>query len=209
MEKRTEDRNIMMEEKKTTGEIKDRIMGETVEKKAAVKNGVFRMVFAVLSILLEVGLLFVLLHYVGERAAWIYHVLRFLSVALVLGIYGSHKTASIRMTWIMLIMLAPIFGTTLYLLIGLNGYTWKMRIRYDQIDKVLLPMLPSNEEVAAQVKERDGRLYGLVRYIQGQAGYPVYANTEVTYYDDGEKGFEAQKRDLAKAEHFIFMEFFI
>ena len=207
MEKRTEDRNIMMEEKKTTGEIKDRIMGETVEKKAAVKNGVFRMVFAVLSILLEVGLLFVLLHYVGERAAWIYHVLRFLSVALVLGIYGSHKTASIRMTWIMLIMLAPIFGTTLYLLIGLNGYTWKMRIRYDQIDKVLLPMLPSNEEVAAQVKERDGRLYGLVRYIQGQAGYPVYANTEVTYYDDGEKGFEAQKRDLAKAEHFIFMEY--
>ena len=197
----------MMEEKKTTGEIKDRIMGETVEKKAAVKNGVFRMVFAVLSILLEVGLLFVLLHYVGERAAWIYHVLRFLSVALVLGIYGSHKTASIRMTWIMLIMLAPIFGTTLYLLIGLNGYTWKMRIRYDQIDKVLLPMLPSNEEVAAQVKERDGRLYGLVRYIQGQAGYPVYANTEVTYYDDGEKGFEAQKRDLAKAEHFIFMEY--
>ena len=207
MEKRTEDRNIMMEEKKTTGEIKDRIMGETVEKKAAVKNGVFRMVFAVLSILLEVGLLFVLLHYVGERAAWIYHVLRFLSVALVLGIYGSHKTASIRMTWIMLIMLAPIFGTTLYLLIGLNGYTWKMRIRYDQIDKALLPMLPSNEEVAAQVKERDGRLYGLVRYIQGQAGYPVYANTEVTYYDDGEKGFEAQKRDLAKAEHFIFMEY--
>ena len=197
----------MMEEKKTTGEIKDRIMGETVEKKAAVKNGVFRMVFAVLSILLEVGLLFVLLHYVGERAAWIYHVLRFLSVALVLGIYGSHKTASIRMTWIMLIMLAPIFGTTLYLLIGLNGYTWKMRIRYDQIDKALLPMLPSNEEVAAQVKERDGRLYGLVRYIQGQAGYPVYANTEVTYYDDGEKGFEAQKRDLAKAEHFIFMEY--
>ena len=46
-----------------------------------------------------------------------------------------------------------------------------------------------------------------MEYIRRQAGYPVYENTVVEYFDDGEKGFEAQKRDLAKAEKFIFMEY--
>ena len=44
-------------------------------------------------------------------------------------------------------------------------------------------------------------------YIRRQAGYPVYENTKVEYYDDAAKGLEAQKKDLAKAEKFIFMEY--
>ena len=197
----------MMEEKINIEEITDSIVGETVEKKTAVKNGVYRLVLAVLSILLEIGVIFLLLHFAGQKAAWLYHVIRFIALFLVLGIYGSNKTASIRMTWIMLILLLPIFGTTMYMLVGQNAFTWRMRKRYDEIDRDLLPLLPENKETEARAGAMDGRLSGLIRYIHRQAGYPVYENTRVTYYDDGEKGFEAQKRDLAKAEHFIFMEY--
>ena len=179
----------------------------TLETKAAVKNGVSRMVFAVLSILLEVGVILFLIFWAGKAAGWIYTVLRILAWILVLAIYGSHKTASIRMTWMYVIMMLPIFGTALYFLIGLNGHTLKMRKRYEDVDKVLLPMLPSNEDVAENAAKKDGRLGGLVNYIRKQAGYPVYQNTKVEYFDDGEKGFEAQKRDFAKAEKFIFMEY--
>lgn len=35
----------------------------------------------------------------------------------------------------------------------------------------------------------------------------MYQNTDVTYYDEAAKGLEAQLIDLAKAEHFIFMEY--
>ncbi len=182
-------------------------MENTLEKKAAVKNGVSRMIFAVFSILLEVVVILMLLAFAGQKAAWIYVVIRFFGFILVLAIYGSHKTASIRMTWMLVILELPIFGTVLYLLIGLNGHTLKMRKRYEDIDKILLPLLPSNEKEAENAAARDGRLGTLVNYIRRQAGYPVYQNTKVEYYDDAEKGFEAQKRELAKAEKFIFMEY--
>ena len=180
---------------------------ERMESKAAVKNGVARMILVVLSILIEVIVIFLLLHYAGSKAGWIYVVLHIISILLVLVIYGSHKTASIRMTWIMLIMLLPVVGTVLYFLIGLNGHTLKMRKRYVEIDKILLPMLPDNKMAEQRMKSQYGRFGGVVHYIRKNAGYPVYENTKVTYYDDGLKGFEAQKEELAKAERFIFMEY--
>ena len=182
-------------------------MKTTVETQASVKNGVSRMIFAVISILLEVAVILLLLFNAGQKATWIYSVLRILGAILVLFIYGSNKTASIRMTWMLVILLLPVCGTVLYLLIGLNGHSLKMRQRYADIDKILLPLLPANEDVARSAAAKDGRLGSLVEYIRRQAGYPVYRNTKIEYFDDAEKGFEAQKRDLAKAEKFIFMEY--
>ena len=179
----------------------------TQETQAAVKNGVLRMVFAVLSILLEVAVILMLLAMAEQVAGWIYSLLHILSAIFVLRIYGSHKTASIRMTWMLVILLIPIFGTALYVMIGLNGHSLKMRKRYEDIDKILFPMLPDGEKEAENARKRDGRLGGIVDYIRRNAGYPVYQNTKVEYFDDAEKGIEAQKKDMAKAEKFIFMEY--
>lgn len=182
-------------------------MENTQETKAAVKNGVVRMVLAVISILLEVVVILSLLYLAGQKAGWVYSAIRFLGAMVVLRIYGSYKTASIRMTWMLVILLIPIFGTALYVMIGLNGHSLKMRKRYEDIDKILFPMLPDGEKEAENARKRDGRLGGIVDYIRRQAGYPVYQNTKVEYFDDAEKGIEAQKKDMAKAEKFIFMEY--
>lgn len=179
----------------------------TLEKKSAVKNGIVRMVLVLVSILLEVVVIFLLLHYLGSKAGWVYSVIHILSIILVLVIYGSHKTASIKMTWIMLIMLLPIVGTVLFLIIGLNWHTLQMRKRYMELDKILLPLLPPNKEVSQHVRERSGRLAGVSGYLKKNAGYPVYENTRVTYYDDALKGLNAQLEELAKAQRFIFMEY--
>ena len=179
----------------------------TQETKAAVKNGVVRMVLAVISILLEVVVILSLLYLAGQKAGWVYSAIRFLGAMVVLRIYGSYKTASIRMTWMLVILLIPIFGTALYVMIGLNGHSLKMRKRYEDIDKILFPMLPDGEKEAENARKRDGRLGGIVDYIRRNAGYPVYQNTKVEYFDDAEKGIEAQKKDMAKAEKFIFMEY--
>ena len=182
-------------------------MENTQETKAAVKNGVVRMVLAVISILLEVVVILSLLYLAGQKAGWVYSAIRFLGAMVVLRIYGSYKTASIRMTWMLVILLIPIFGTALYVMIGLNGHSLKMRKRYEDIDKILFPMLPDGEKEAENARKRDGRLGGIVDYIRRNAGYPVYQNTKVEYFDDAEKGIEAQKKDMAKAEKFIFMEY--
>ena len=91
-------------------------MKTTHEKKAAVKNGVLRMVLVVGSMVIGVLVLFLLVLFAGQKAGWIYTIIHFIGLFLVLGIYASYKTSSIRMTWMLVIMAVPIFGTLLYLL---------------------------------------------------------------------------------------------
>ena len=182
-------------------------MKMTYEKKGAVKNGIARMILAVLSMVIGILGLFFLILLAGQKAGWIYTFIHFIGLFLVLGIYASHKTSSIRMTWMFVIMALPIFGTMLYLLIGSNAQSYKMRRRFEDIDRILFPILPTGEEEAENAKARDRRLGGIVEYIRRQAGFPVYQNTRIQYFDDGAKGIEAQKRDLANAKKFIFMEY--
>ena len=86
-------------------------MKTTHEKKAAVKNGVLRMVLVVGSMVIGVLILFLLVLFAGQKAGWIYTLIHFIGLFLVLGIYASYKTSSIRMTWMFVIMAVPIFGT--------------------------------------------------------------------------------------------------
>ena len=182
-------------------------MNQTLEKGAAVKNGILRMVVVVILMVIGVLAVFLLILFAGQKAGWIYTMIHFIGLFLVLAIYASYKTSSIRMTWMFVIMALPIFGTLLYLFIGLDRTGYKMRRRFEDIDKILFPILPTGEEEARNARARDPHLGGIVEYIRRHAGFPVYQNTRIEYYDDALKGIEAQKKDLAKAEKFIFMEY--
>ena len=72
----------------------------------------------------------------------------------VLGFYASDKTSSMKMPWVILILIFPIMGVGLYVLIGLNGGTHKMRERYAEIDSKLLPRLPDSLECLSKIKEK-------------------------------------------------------
>ncbi|MBQ6410993.1 MAG: PLDc N-terminal domain-containing protein, partial [Atopobiaceae bacterium] len=94
-------------------------MNETMEHSAAVKNGVKRLALTGVAIVLEVLFILLVVLRFNEQAEWFAIGTRVVSTLLVLLIYNDLKTASMKMTWIILIMALPIFGATLYLLIGL------------------------------------------------------------------------------------------
>ena len=182
-------------------------MNETFEGAAEVKNGVKRLALTGVAIVLEVLFILLVVLRFNEQAEWFAIGTRVVSTLLVLLIYNDLKTASMKMTWIILIMALPIFGATLYLLIGLNGHTFKMRHRYAEVDARLMPLLPDGDDALARMDARDRGAANIARYLKGSSSYPLYDDTQVTYYDDATKGIEAQKADLAKAERFIFMEY--
>ena len=179
----------------------------TVEKKAAVKNGVYRMGFAVLSIIINSIILVSVVVWLGNSWPAFHMLLSLFSASIVLGIYSQHRTSSMKMPWIMLILILPIAGLVFYLMVGLNSSTKKMRKRYEDIDAVLLPLLPENADILDELKNKYPFVGNIAYYLKKHAGYPVYKNTDVVYYDDAAKGIEAQKEELKKAQHFIFMEY--
>ena len=179
----------------------------TLEGKKKSQNGVKRLVFSVLSILLEVIFLVGIFNGLNEYAVVIDNMTRLVGFILVLKIYGKNETSSMKTPWIILILAFPILGVALYLMTGMNGGTKKMRMRYKVLDDKLLPMLPQNEEILDRLKEEDPKAGNVSTYIKGIARYPVYQNTDMKYFDEAVKGLESQLVDLAKAEHFIFMEY--
>ena len=179
----------------------------TVEKETSVKNGVRRLIFVGVAIVIELVAILVIFLKFNEYAQWIAIVTRLLSALLVLLIYNENKPSSMKMTWIIVIMAFPIVGVALYMLIGLNWYTHRMRKRYEAIDRLLMPLLPDDAKAQSDLNACDERAANIAHYISASSAYPLYENTSVTYYDDASKGIEAQKEDLRKAEHFIFMEY--
>lgn len=180
---------------------------KTVESKGKTRNGVKRMGFVLLSILLEIGLIVSLMINLNESFEWINITTRVFSVILVLVIYGKHTTSSMKMPWIVLILALPIVGITLYLLIGLNGGTWIMRERYKKIDDQIFPLLHEDKKIIGKLAEIEPVAAGIATYISRTSSYPLYENTDITYYDDAAAGLEVLLTELKKAEKFIFMEY--
>lgn len=180
---------------------------KTVESKGKTRNGIKRMSFAVLSILLEICLIVMLVSNINQNFEWVNIVTRVFSVLLGLWIYGRHTTSAMKMPWIVLILALPIVGITLYLLIGLNGGTWKMRERYKKIDDQIFPLLHEDEKIIRKLADKEPDAANIATYISKISKYPMYENTDITYYDNAAAGLEAQLIELAKAEKFIFMEY--
>lgn len=179
----------------------------TFEGKKKTENGTKRLIFTAVSILLEIVFLLFLFTKVSEYATIIDWVTRIVAIFLVLGLYSMDKTSSMKMPWIILMLAFPILGVSLYLLVGLNGSTKKMRARYEEIDKKLLPYLPDNRQILEWMKEENPQAGAIASYLTNYSCYPVYQNTDVTYYNEAIKGLDAQLEDLSKAEKFIFMEY--
>ena len=182
-------------------------MKTTLERRYDIRNGVLRAALAVLAIALEVGWLYVTIVKLSGKYAWIPQVLNILAVLLVFYILGLRSSPSLKIPWIILIIAFPFLGVFLYLTIGLNSGTRRMKERYRKLDEELLPLLPDNALVQEAVARRDPGAGNQTKYIYDYAGYPVYRNTEVVFYPDAAEGMKAQLEAMESAEKFIFMEY--
>ena len=150
----------------------------TLEGRAKTKNGVARLAFSVLCILLEVVFIVALFTRLNRYAEALNLLTRVLGLIVILNMYASPVTSTIKMPWILLILAFPIMGLGLYLLVGLNGGTAKMRKRYQKIDEQLLPCLPQNRTIQKKLEQILPKAGNISSYIYRNAFYPVYQNTD-------------------------------
>lgn len=179
----------------------------TEEKREAIPNSVSRMLLAGIGVLLQVLWIFWLALKLNDYSTAIQVCTSVLTFLITLRIYGLHINSAYKISWIILILLFPIFGLTIYLLFGRSGAVSVMRRRFGENMTMLrryhAPILQQRR--ALPYPDRITRNHA--RYLQDRAGYPAYDNTDVTFYGDTCEALEAQKTALRSAEKFIFMEY--
>ena len=132
-----------------------------------------------------------------------------LSAVLIIFEINRTEESTFKMTWITLIAIIPIFGALFYLFTRAQGVSMNIGDDYKNIQEANKKYLVQDEDVMKNIYQTDKNQDGFARYLSKYGGSPAYTNTGVQYYSIGERMFEDMKKELLKAEKFIFLEFFI
>lgn len=132
-----------------------------------------------------------------------------ISALVALWIINKDDNPAYKMAWLILILVFPLFGGILYLAVGNKQPTRKMRRKLEHVYDRTNAYFKQDPRIIEEIKEQDERAAGQMNYVSLEAKYPVYKNTTAEYFKIGEELFESLLVDLKKAEHFIFVEYFI
>ena len=177
------------------------------------KRGLFQIVFGrttfiIILLILQAGLLFGVYRYLNYRAVTFGSTVG-LSLVLALVIVNRRENPTIKISWLVLILVFPVFGGLLYVFVGTQLIHRLMARRYRDIVKSTAPLLRREEAAADWLRENAPEELPLARYMAGRGQAPAYTGCDVTYFPLGEDKFEALLAQLEQAKDFIFMEYFI
>lgn len=136
-------------------------------------------------------------------------LLKLLSILAVLYIVSHRNKGAYKTLWVFLILCFPIFGGLLFLMVNVQTPTRKMRNQVARAHEKAEPFYTLPEDAYEVAKDATGTHFPQVRYLQNYAGFPVYDHTQTRYFCPGEAMLEELLVQLEKAEHYIFLEYFI
>ena len=172
-------------------EMKDR--GIRLIKKG--KKGLLSIVFSrfwIMSILivLQFVVLFMMVFQYGEYRQH-YDIVKNVFVTLmVLYVLNHPMNSNAKITWLVLVMLFPVFGALLFWFTQLELGHRMEKVRLEHIINMTKTAIPQNKELLKKVSEESAQTEALVHYLARSGCYPIYDKTEVTYFPSGEAKFE-------------------
>lgn len=186
--------------------------GLTLLKKG--KKGLVHLLFSrlgliVVLLLFQLLVLFGVFHWFEGIIPYFYGGSALFSALVVLYLINTRLDPTSKITWLIVIMLLPVFGVLLFLWTQSEMGHRVVKRRLDQLNGEAADLLPQREDTARRLAQEDPGAAALAYYIRHTGPYPVYENTAVTYFPSGEEKWAELLRQLEQARHFIFLEYFI
>lgn len=136
-------------------------------------------------------------------------LLQLISIFVTLYLIVKDENPAYKVTWIVVLLIVPLFGTVLYLLIGNKRPARWIRRRIEYQEQHHIHGLAEVPDINGVLKHKDPLLAGISHYVRQVSNMPLYPLTDVKYYPVGEAVMEDLLRDLNDAKETIFIEFFI
>ena len=181
--------------------------------KRGILNVIFgRTMLVVLTLALQIALLvaiFSSLQSMQSMLPFYYALLLLLYGAMILHLVNKSSEPTTKITWILLVVLAPPVGLALYLFVEMDVGHRVLNRRLGELMAETATLLPEKPPLPEGAAEAAPELEGLARYTWEHGRFPLYGNTDARYLSSGEASLEAMLEDLRAAKDFIFLEFFI
>ena len=168
-----------------------------------------RRVVTIVLLLLQIWFFISLVLEGSQTFRQLSRILTLLSFAAVLYIVSKKNKGAYKTVWSILILAVPLFGGLMYILFTFQSSRWhfpKAALRIQEKGRIMY-RLPGSDESQAIRSLPENRHQ--IRYLQDNAGFPIFGNTRAHYLSPGEKQWKVLLEELEKAQHYIFLEYFI
>lgn len=168
-----------------------------------------RTTLGVLFLIIQIAVLFAGFNWFREYLIYVYGGSSVLSALVLIYIISEEGNSTVKLSWVVPILVFPVFGTLFYLFLTMQPGTRRINRRIEEVGSRLHPYLLQDPEVLAHYESISASGGSLVRYMNQYGHYPAYEYTGVRYFKLGDDMFPVLLEELNKAEKFIFLEYFI
>ncbi len=132
-----------------------------------------------------------------------------LGIITVITIINRRGNPDHKISWIVFILVFPIFGITVFLLWGGGRVLPRIKKRMTICVARYKHYLKDNDDILNSLKYYDMLHSRQAEYLIKESGYPIYNNTSTEYFSPVENLMPRLLEELEMAEKYIFLEFFI
>lgn len=167
-----------------------------------------RAVLVVALLLIQAGVIALTVWKGSRYSAYIDMILTVISFAVVVYVVNRRGNPTMKLVWVIILLLFPIFGGLFYLLLNFQSSTRELRKGLDAIGEETRGQLVQDPDTMERLRRMYPDCGVQAGYLAG-AGFPLYGGTTCEYLTPGEKKLERLLEELRKATRFIFIEYFI
>lgn len=164
---------------------------------------ILAVLFTIFEIAAIIGVVFVLCIYIPY-----FYILCYLTAfGCILKIIASDDNPDYKVPWLLFVLVVPIVGFMLYFMFYSRKLQRKFIHRLEELQKYNYKK--EDTALLAKLKREDPLAASHATMLTQIADTHVFTNTKTTYFSLGEHMHTAILADLARAERFIFLEYFI
>lgn len=167
-----------------------------------------RRVFILLLIFLQIGLTVMLLLR-WSQMKWIADAFNLFSLVTALHLLLRNDKSAFKLSLIFLILLFPLVGGVFYWIFHSQTNSGGLRKRLFAIEKKTNAFFSYPETAYREAVVSIPSAEKMLHYMKHNTPFPIYGDTETSYFSGGQDMLFRMLEDLRHAERYIFMEYFI
>lgn len=171
-------------------------------------SAALRLVLVAVLLVAQIALVVVLSQLLHQHMAVAYTLLELAAIFYALRVYNRPGCSTYKPGWILLILAVPVVGLILYWLWNGDHPGKRLALR-----KIPAPEISQEQRIRSQQNVQKTQLRfptweRIASYLDRQ-GFLLYTRTDANYFPTGESYLQDMLEQMERAEHFIFMEYYI
>ena len=168
-----------------------------------------RNALLIFSLLLQAAILLAICFWFEDRIPLYLGGSALFTVLVLLILVNSSMDPTAKITWLLIISVLPVFGCIFYVWTQSEWGRRTLKALVARSEALSHHLIAQEPKVLEKLTQEDPGVAGLSRYIASCGNFPVFTNTDVTYFPLGEDKWKAMLRELEKAQSTIYLEYFI